>query len=1057
MSIAEGGVFTPNRNIVSPGVFTRELDLSGIAAGVSDIGGVVVAPFPKGPAFAPTLFTNVNELQKAFGVPDGVYYGPYTATEYFNERGIVTVVRVGGLTGYEQEYPFAVWAKKGTWRRNGSLGALNAPSSFVYLSGSVTSNYSESVFWSATTSSIINTIQSASITIKFQSQAADDLSQDTASLSGSLLYSDQTITLGVTTLSNLTASIAASASFSSSVAAGTFTATLVNKSFPLTIAGGTAPFDTGLTLISGSIYASVGVCGTPTIQLVGVLSGSFGDYNGSFVSSSVTFNACVLPNGEWTSGSGDIRLLAVLADTQYAGQSDLVAPGFLGSTLTPDTTASIPTSFDLNLKNTNSTTPYGVYQFSLDEASTNYISNVFGNDPTAGNPATQVSGQKIEAAYLYRIFENAIAEVAGNNTLWKIEGGILPSGEFTGAPLDFTDIYSRDLLNGDSTYSITNAVTPWIVSQEIAPWQSGAAPTRFRLFRCLTLSDGTDTNTSFKIEISSVKLAGTVAGSDWGSFTLAVRAYSDTDKRPTYLETFSNLNLDPNSSNYIARRIGDRYNYINYVGKIIEFGTFVNFSKNIRIEMNTDAVPVTAIPYGFEALVTPVDGGIGQWTPTLKYSKASVYGLNPGKYPSGITFDDAPVGADSELISLYPTSSTGVGASLDNRQYMAPLPVFDAHNSVGRNEVFALDTDYREYGVGTGTFLSGSNVVPAVYDVVNEPNYIKMRKFVLGFQGGFSGQSPAIPINVGGDISPGNTQGLDCTNSTTAGSIAYNQCITSVGNADEFDINLIVVPGIVHQHHPYVTNLVVDMCERRGDCFFIMDMYVDGGNPASGQIDQVVSYASQYDTSYAATYYPWIKILDVNTNQVVTVPPSVVLPSVYAANDKVAAEWFAPAGLNRGGIPIAVQVTDRTTHEERDTLYEGKVNPIAAFPGVGITVWGQKTLQIASSALDRVNVRRLLINLKKFIASSSKYLVFEQNTASTRNKFLSIVNPYLESVQQRSGLYAFFVKMDETNNTPDVIDRNILYGQIYLKPTRTAEFIVLDFNILPSGASFPNA
>ena len=145
---------------------------------------------------------------------------------------------------------------------------------------------------------------------------------------------------------------------------------------------------------------------------------------------------------------------------------------------------------------------------------------------------------------------------------------------------------------------------------------------------------------------------------------------------------------------------------------------------------------------------------------------------------------------------------------------------------------------------------------------------------------------------------------------------------------------------------------------------------------------------------------------------------------------------------------------DRLTHGERDTLYEGRVNPIAAFPGQGICVWGQKTLQIAPSALDRINVRRLMINLKKFIASSSRFLVFEQNVANTRNRFLSIVNPYLEQVQSRSGLYAFQVKMDETNNTPDLIDRNILYGQIFLQPTKTAEFIVLDFNILPTGASF---
>jgi phage tail sheath protein FI len=178
--------------------------------------------------------------------------------------------------------------------------------------------------------------------------------------------------------------------------------------------------------------------------------------------------------------------------------------------------------------------------------------------------------------------------------------------------------------------------------------------------------------------------------------------------------------------------------------------------------------------------------------------------------------------------------------------------------------------------------------------------------------------------------------------------------------------------------------------------------------------------------------------------------------SVFAANDRVSAEWFAPAGLNRGGIPSAVQVVDRLTHVERDELYEGKVNPIAAFPGQGIVAWGQKTLQRTPSALDRINVRRLLIALKKFIASSSRFLVFEQNVAATRNRFLSIVNPYLESVQQRSGLFAFRVVMDDTNNTPDMIDRGILYGQIYIQPTRTAEYIVLDFNVLPTGAAFPN-
>ena len=239
------------------------------------------------------------------------------------------------------------------------------------------------------------------------------------------------------------------------------------------------------------------------------------------------------------------------------------------------------------------------------------------------------------------------------------------------------------------------------------------------------------------------------------------------------------------------------------------------------------------------------------------------------------------------------------------------------------------------------------------------------------------------------------------------------------------------------------------MVEAREDAFFIGDV-TDGGDT----IADAISQGEAVDSNYVGTYYPWVKTIDSRTNKLTTIPPSVLMPGIYASNDAVAAEWFAPAGLNRGGIVGAVSVLNRLTHSERDTLYEGKINPIAQFPGEGIVAFGQKTLQDKASALDRINVRRLMIRVKKYIASTSRYLVFEQNTSQTRGKFLNTVNPYLEGIQQRQGLYAFRVVMDESNNTPDVIDRNILAGQIFLQPTKTAEFIVLDFNILPTGASF---
>ena len=309
--------------------------------------------------------------------------------------------------------------------------------------------------------------------------------------------------------------------------------------------------------------------------------------------------------------------------------------------------------------------------------------------------------------------------------------------------------------------------------------------------------------------------------------------------------------------------------------------------------------------------------------------------------------------------------------------------------------------------------------------------------------------NPATPILTGADILAGNSQGFNLSTVTASGSVAYSKHIAALSNVDEFDINMVVTPGVIRRLHPSVATSVLDMVEQRNDCFYILDTtaYNDSISLATAQ-------ASAIDSNMVATYYPWVKTIDVNTNKLITIPPSVLLPGVFAANDRVAAEWFAPAGLNRGGLVGAVSLLNRLTQSEKDELYENKVNPIVQFPGQGIVVFGQKTLQDRPSALDRINVRRLLLTVRKYIASSSRYLVFEQNTSETRNRFLNIVNPYLDSIQQRQGLYAFRVVMDDTNNTPDVIDRNILAGAIFLQPTKTAEFIQIDFNILPTGASF---
>ena len=591
---------------------------------------------------------------------------------------------------------------------------------------------------------------------------------------------------------------------------------------------------------------------------------------------------------------------------------------------------------------------------SLNAADTNDVESTFGTNPLGS-----------KAAYVYGFYKNT---------------GVTPVTQST-------------IVLGTQNFGFDaqEATTPIIQSQLI----SGE---RYDLFQIETLGVGTSANTRVKVAISNIKAAGTVNGTDYGTFTLTVRDYNDTNKKKNVLETYSNINLDPNSPNFISRVIGDRKLSFNAEGKITETGDWVNNSKYIRVVGLNEVAPVQAVPFGHDSYHDIIS------------ASQSVLDLIP------------PVSFISSSATQY--GGIDLDGNSDNAIYLKPIPN-GATNSP--NPQFGLDA------------ANGGNKAVGATDA----------QFVVAFQHGFDGASPLTPINLGNDITNSNSQGFNLSSATASGSVAYGKAIAALSNADEFDINMVVTPGVIKRLHSSVVSDVLDMVEQRSDCFYIMD-----ANSYNDTIAQAVTQAQSVDSNYAATYYPWVKTIDVNTNKLISVPPSVLLPGVFASNDRVAAEWFAPAGLNRGGLTGAVSVLNRLTQSEKDTLYEAKVNPIVQFPGQGIVVFGQKTLQDKPSALDRINVRRLLLTVRKYIASTSRYLVFEQNTAETRNRFLNIVNPYLESIQQRQGLYAFKVVMDNSNNTPDVIDRNIMKGAIYLQPTKTAEFIQIDFNILPTGAAF---
>ena len=657
-------------------------------------------------------------------------------------------------------------------------------------------------------------------------------------------------------------------------------------------------------------------------------------------------------------------------------------------------------SFTLNLATINgqASSSRATFALSFLTSSANYITNVFSED-------AQDSTQNV---HLYSNF--------------KATQNLMSSSD---------KVFIASASNEAFSFDYKVATTPAIQSQLINS-------ARTDLFKVNTRSHGTNMNSKYKIGISDVKQASDVPGSDYGSFSLQVIVNNPGQNDDgTVLENFSGLNFDEESVNYLPRVIGDRYITIDSDGKLTTNGDYPNQSDYIYIsDVVASGASKELVPMGFDKVVEPHVVNISSVIPSGSTLAAS--------YPSAsLRFTTSGTGQQNSRGTFSSNEYYGFDfANENNKQYLAPLPTSAAvgnnvtmslEDAFGNNDASTLGTKYSIAGAKIS--LSGSAV--------------QQRKFAVPFQGGFDGQNPAVDRKVGANIQDTNSQGFDLSSSGT-GTTVYKRAINAISNPDEFDINLLALPGVIHSQHSTVTNHAIDKIEDRADAFFIMD-----GSHYSASVQTAISDVQTVDSNYVATYYPWVKIIDSVTGKPTWVPPSVVLPGVYAQNDAIGQEWFAPAGLNRGGLTEVTEAKTRLTNLERDDLYENRVNPIATFPGQGVVVFGQKTLQGKPSALDRINVRRLLINLRKFIASSSRFLVFEQNTTALRNRFLNIVNPFLEEVQANSGLTAFRVVMDDSNNTPDVVDRNQLVGQIFIQPTRTAEFIVLDFVVQPTGAAFP--
>jgi hypothetical protein len=647
---------------------------------------------------------------------------------------------------------------------------------------------------------------------------------------------------------------------------------------------------------------------------------------------------------------------------------------------------------------------------SIDSSKNNYVTKIFGASPKSVDYPVYVQYENTAATSLFNNLANVTIELAR-------------------------------LSNYEFLTDFATAATPWVTSQKIGT-------TAKDLFKFHTISHGTSVNYEVKVGIRDVRTASETADPNgYGTFTVEVRRvntanianspYSsqDTDQAPDTIETYLNVNLDPDSPNYIARRIGNRSQTVTDAGNIVINGDYPNVSKYIRVDV-TDAVANktndrTLIPFGFRAPLSPIanaSASLNLSAVTYKTTQVQT-SYNSNNY---LGFDYTTV---NNLNYLAPTPSSGSTTGSNSDFYLG---------NVSQDAEAAFPSTITPYSGSIETALtSGSSYFTSVIAT-------STRKFMIPFQSGFDGARPNLPKYSGTNITDTNVFGFDCSTTTSTGTKSYNKAFTLLSNTDYYDMNMLVTPGILHSKHSAVTSLARNLVTGRQDAFYVMD-----ANALTDSISTVVSNVTTLDNNYTATYWPWVRIVNPANNVPLWVPPSVVVPGALSFNDAVAAPWYAPAGLNRGGLTSVIDTYQNLSQADRNTLYEARINPIANFPNDGVVVWGQKTLQARPSALDRVNVRRLLITVKKFIASSTRYLVFEQNVVATRDRFTQIVNPYLESVRAQQGLYAFRVVMDSTNNTPDLIDQNILYGQIFLQPTRTAEFIILDFNIQPTGASFP--
>ena len=760
--------------------------------------------------------------------------------------------------------------------------------------------------------------------------------------------------------------------------------------------------------------------------------------------------------------------------------------------------------------------------FNFTTDSSKYIRKVLNTNPQLTNGTiTDASAQK--GYWLGETFDRSVAT------------HITSSDSFASLVWLYRDAGGTAADGGNHKNAMVAGQTPWVIAndpvQGIADVSTNWNPKdRQKLFKFHALTPGDWSNRNMKVSIANIK-APQNDSTPYGTFSVIVRQLGDSDNVVQVLERYDNCDLNPNSLNYVARKVGDenivwdnakrRYN--------VQDGNWPSRSNLIRIEMNTDVdaglTDGGLLPFGMRGMITyadlittgteaGADGGRlkarawltgSAWgAPTYIGGAAAAHPRGSGKsagddltllwmYDSGsttagadtylrakvitpnpslrVSASDGDLGNPTDAYFGYQTGRSNTSTRFDpsNADLLRPrggmLNTFSSGSWMKETTVFTLD-DLREGANDAVWWESGSHaagksltVISGAVSGVLDAGY---DRFTMPMYGGFSG----LDIK---EMDPfRNTLLLNGTPRTNYAFASVKRAIDSIAEPEVVDIDLALVPGVTNEG---LTNHLINVCEDRADALAIIDLpggFVPRAESTSESRNATTGVKTTVDnlrnrgisTSYACAFFPWVRARDGITGANVFMPPSVAALGTFSSSQRKTAPWFAPAGFNRGGltegaagIPV-VGVSQQLSKADRDKLYAANINPIAKFPAEGIVVFGQKTLQVTPSALDRINVRRMLLFVKKKIARVSTQVLFDPNVEVTWNRFKSLARPILDGVKDNFGLSEYRLVLDSSTTTPELVDRNIMYAQIFLKPTRAIEFIAIDFNVQRTGAAF---